>query len=43
MAVPLDVEDAMEIGYITHNKLVPGKFAALYIEALRRHVPDQTM
>ena len=33
----------MEIGYITHNKLVPGKFAALYIEALRRHVPDQTM
>ncbi|MBS6366785.1 MAG: LysR family transcriptional regulator [Clostridiales bacterium] len=43
VAVPLDVEDAMEIGYITHNKLVPGKFAALYIEALRRHVPDQTM
>lgn len=37
MAVPLLVDDYMEIGYITHNKVVPGRFASLYIEALKRH------
>lgn len=37
VAVPLLVDDYMEIGYITHNKIVPGRFASLYIEALKRH------
>ncbi|MDO4174723.1 MAG: LysR family transcriptional regulator [Eubacteriales bacterium] len=37
VAVPLEVDDYMEIGYITHNKVVPGAFAARYIEALKRY------
>ncbi|MGN0371848.1 MAG: LysR family transcriptional regulator [Enterocloster sp.] len=37
VAVPLEVDDYMEIGYITHNKIIPGKFASLYIEALKRY------
>lgn len=40
VAVPLDVEDYMEIGYITHNKVVPGFFCKKYIEALSRHVAE---
>lgn len=35
-AVPLDVEDFMEIGYLTHRKIVPGRFAEQYIEELKR-------
>ena len=31
------VDDYMEIGYITHKKIVPGRFANLYIEALKRY------
>ena len=34
-AIPLDVDDYMEIGYITHKKIVPGKFGRFYIEALK--------
>lgn len=37
VAVPLMVDDYMEIGYITHKKIVPGRFANLYIEALKRY------
>lgn len=37
ISVPLQVDDYMEIGYITHNKIVPGKFGNMYIEALKRH------
>ncbi len=37
VAIPLSVDDYMEIGYITHNKLVPSRFANLYIEALTRY------
>ena len=33
VAVPLDADDYMEIGYITNKKVVPGKFAAHYIES----------
>jgi hypothetical protein len=40
VAVPLLVDDYMEIGYITHNKIVPGRFGALYIEALKRHTQE---
>ncbi len=35
LSVPLEVDDYMEVGYITHNKLVPSRFAKLYIEALQ--------
>lgn len=35
-AVPLDVEDFMEIGCLTHKKIVPGRFAEQYIEELKR-------
>ena len=39
VAVPLDVDDYMEIGYITHKKMQPGRFGMLYIEALKRYIP----
>lgn len=40
IAIPLLADDYMEIGYITHNRVVPGRFAALYIEALKRHTQN---
>jgi DNA-binding transcriptional LysR family regulator len=40
VAVPLLVDDYMEIGYITHNKVVLGRFAMLYVEALKRHTQE---
>ncbi len=36
VALPLAVDDYMEIGYITHNKVLPGRFATLYIDALKK-------
>ena len=36
VAVPLDVDDYMEIGYITRRQTVPGLYASRYIEALKR-------
>lgn len=36
VAIPLDVEDYMEIGYITHRQAAPGQFAKRYIEELKR-------
>lgn len=41
VAVPLDVDDYMEIGYITHTKVGTGKFGTLYIEALKRNVSPE--
>lgn len=38
IAVPLDVEDYMEIGYITHKKIQPGKFGSLYIDFLKARI-----
>lgn len=35
VAVPLDVDDYMEIGYITHNKILPTKLCDFYIEKLK--------
>lgn len=35
VAIPLSIDDYMEIGYITHNKIVLGKYAQLYIEGLK--------
>ncbi len=40
VSVPLDVDDYMEIGYITHKRVMTGRFAGLYIEALKRRVGD---
>lgn len=37
IAVPLDVDDYMEIGYLTHKKVIPGKFAECYIQALKQY------
>ena len=37
VAIPLDVDDYMEIGYIIHSKAGTGKFGNLYIEALKRY------
>lgn len=37
VAVPLDVDDYMEIGYILHRKIVMGKFTKGYIRALERY------
>ena len=41
VAVPLAGDDYMEIGYITHSKVGPGKFGTLYIEALKRYASAQ--
>lgn len=40
VALPLQVDDYMEIGYITHNKIIPGRFANIYIDALKKHARD---
>lgn len=36
VAVPLAVDDFMEIGYITQQKTLPGRFASRYIEILKK-------
>ena len=36
-AVPLEADDRMEIGCITHRRILPGKLGTRYLEALRRH------
>ncbi len=36
IAIPLLVDDYMEIGYITQKQIVPSRFALRYIEALKR-------
>ena len=40
VAVPLAADDYMEIGYITHKKIVPGHFGQKYIQLLQDHVRD---
>ena len=35
VSVPLLVDDFMEIGYITHSRILPSQLAKQYIEALR--------
>ena len=37
ISVPLDVDDYMEIGYITHNKAVLGRFGQYYIGILKEY------
>lgn len=36
IAIPLEVDDYMEIGYLTHQRVTPSAFATKYIEALKR-------
>lgn len=40
IAIPLEVDDAMAIGYITNKKSPPGRFGTLYIESLIRHTKE---
>ena len=37
IAVPLDVNDFMEIGYITHNKAILSRFGQFYIDILKEY------
>ena len=37
IAVPLDVNDFMEIGYITHNKAILSRFGQRYIDILKEY------
>lgn len=41
VAVPLAVDDYMEIGYLTHSRVGPGRFGVLYIEELKRYASTQ--
>ena len=34
-AIPLQVDDSMEIGYLTHKQVQPGLFGKRYIEILK--------
>ena len=43
VSVPLEADDYMEIGYITNNKTVLGKFAALYIDILKKHTEEKVV
>lgn len=37
VALPLEVDDYMEIGYITHKRLLPSRLGRLYIERLKKY------
>ncbi len=41
VAIPLDVDDYMEIGYIVHSRIGTGVFGERYIEALRKYACEQ--
>ena len=43
VAVPLLVDDAMQIGYLTHKQVQPGLFGKRYIEILQKHTAQQTV
>ena len=36
-AVPLLVDDSMQIGYLTHKRVQPGRFGKQYIEILKKY------
>ena len=36
-AVPLLVDDSMQIGYLTHKQVQPGRFGKQYIEILKKY------
>ena len=38
VAVPLDVDEYMEIGVITRKNSQPTRYGEAYVEALRRHI-----
>ena len=43
VAVPLLVDDAMQIGYLTHKQVQPGLFGKRYIEILQKPTAQQTV
>lgn len=38
VAVPLESDDYMDIGYITHSKTLPSRLGSLYVEYLKSHL-----
>ena len=38
IAVPLEEEGDMHIGYVTHKKSIPSRLGSIYLNALKRHV-----
>jgi DNA-binding transcriptional LysR family regulator len=44
VSIPLDTEDYMELGYVTHSKMMLSRLASLYLDLLKSHLPklDQT-
>ena len=41
IAVPLEVDDYMEIGYITHREMLPNRLGNLYIERLKKYTAER--
>ena len=37
IAIPLEAEGNMRIGYITHEKCIPSRLGEVYIDALKRY------
>ena len=42
VAIPLEVDDYMEIGYIVHSRIGTGVFGERYIEALKKYACEDT-
>lgn len=41
IAVPLEIDDYMEIGYITHKEMLPNRLGNLYIERLIKYTVER--
>ena len=41
ISVPLEIDDYMEIGYITHREVLPSRLGKLYIERLKVHARQE--
>lgn len=42
IAVPLDEQGDMHIGYITHNKYLPSRLGSIYLEALKKYAKNDS-
>ncbi len=38
MAIPLDIDDSMTLGYLHHKKIEMSSTAARYLELLKEHI-----
>ena len=43
VAIPLEVDERMQVGYITHNKRRPGALLRRYVEELNRVIAENTL